>query len=93
MENFAHPLSNDKNVVHFSFCLVSSLSDENLTFINTRSQIPQVLHLKRHQSMVENISIFHLNLGFSSKGQSDVTVETKMYVLKSDPFGAWIKAA
>ena len=29
VENFAHPLSNDKNVVHFSFCRVSSLSDEN----------------------------------------------------------------
>ena len=43
--------------------------------------------------MVEDISILHLNLGFSSKGQSDVTVETKMYVLKSDPFGVCIKAA
>ena len=51
------------------------------------------MQLKRHQSMVEDISIFHLNLGFSSKGQSDVTVETKMYVLKSDPFGVGIKAA
>ena len=58
----------------------------NWTTVNTQPQICLIkVHLKTHQSRLR-IFPYSTILGFSSKGQSDVTVETKMYVLKIDPF-------